>query len=185
MFLKAYTGLSDRKLYEHLNGSIQYQLFCGIFLGPEKLADFKIISRIRTEVARKLHISVNQDVLAKAWKPYIENPNIVLMDATCYESYMRYPTDIKLLWECVEWMYGQMKRTCKHLKIPTPRTKYLKQKDRYFAYERKRRKSQKEKTVLTRSLLHLLNKLIHELDKIEDQKRIYLRFPDKYYEKRE
>ena len=37
MFMKAYSGLSDRKLYEHLNGSIQYQLFCGIFLGPEKL----------------------------------------------------------------------------------------------------------------------------------------------------
>jgi len=53
MFLKAYTGLSDRKLDEHLNGSIQYQLFCGIFLGPEKLADFKIISKIRTQLARK------------------------------------------------------------------------------------------------------------------------------------
>lgn len=51
MFLKAYTGLSDRMLYEHLNGSIQYQLFCGIILGSEKLADFKIISRIRTELA--------------------------------------------------------------------------------------------------------------------------------------
>jgi hypothetical protein len=183
MFLKAYTGLSDRKLYEHLNGSIQYQLFCGIFLGPEKLADFKIISRIRTEVAMKLHISENQDVLAKAWKPYIENPNIVLMDATCYESYMRYPTDIKLLWECVDWTYGQTKRTCKHLKIPTPRTKYLKQKDRYLAYDRKRRKSQKERTVLTRSLLHLLNKLINELDKIGDKHRIHVQFPEKYYEK--
>ena len=23
-------------------------------------------------------------------------------DATCYESAMRYPTDAKLLWECIE-----------------------------------------------------------------------------------
>src|SRR5210317_1996652 len=40
MFLKSYSGQSDRKLYEHLNGNIQYQLFCGILLGPEKLVDF-------------------------------------------------------------------------------------------------------------------------------------------------
>ena len=111
MFLKAYTGLSDRKLYEHLNGSIQYQLFCGIFLGPEKLADFKIISKIRTELSAKLIIRTVQDVLAKAWKPYIENPNIMLEDATCYETYMRYPTNVKLLWESVDWMYGQLKLT--------------------------------------------------------------------------
>ena len=185
MFLKAYSDLSDRKLYEHLNGSIQYQLFCGIFLGPEKLADFKIISRIRSEIARKLNIRASQDVLAKAWKPYIENPNVVMEDATCYESYMRHPTNVKLLWECVDWMHGQMKLTCKFLKIPTPRTKYLKQRERYFAYSRKRRKSQKERTVLTRSLLHLLNKLIDELDKIEDVYRIYLWFPEKYYTRRD
>ena len=53
MFLKAYSGMSDRRVYEQLNGNIQWQMFCGIFLGPEKLPDFKIISRIRTELAKK------------------------------------------------------------------------------------------------------------------------------------
>ena len=184
MFLKSYTGLSDRKLYEHLNGSIQYQLFCGIFLGPDKLADFKIISKIRTELACKLNIRVIQDVLAKSWKPYMENTNIVLEDATCYESYMRFPTNVKLLWESTDWMHGQLKLTCKRLKIPTPRTKYLEQKEKYFAYMRMRKKPWKQTTKRTRSLLYLLNKLIEELDKIEDQHRIYLKFPEKYYQKR-
>lgn len=184
MFLKAYTGLSDRKLYEHLNGSIQYQLFCGIFLGPEKLTDFKIISRIRTELGRKLNIRIVQDTLAKAWKSYIENPNIVLEDATCYESYMRYPTNVKLIWESVDWMYGQMKLTCKYLKIPTPRTKYLEQKDRYFAYMRMRRKSWNQTIKRTRSLLYLLNKLLEEQEKIQDQYRIHIKFPEKYYQKK-
>jgi len=102
MFLKEYTGLSDRKLYEHLNGSIHYQMFCGIFLGPEKLPDFKIVSRIRIQLSRKLNVLITQEVLAKAWKPYIEHPNVVLEDATCYESYIRYPTNVKLLWESVD-----------------------------------------------------------------------------------
>ena len=45
----------------------------------------------------------------------MENPNIVLEDATCYESYMCYTTNVKLLWMCVEWMYGQLKLICKYL----------------------------------------------------------------------
>jgi hypothetical protein len=184
MFLKAYSGLSDRKLIEHLNGSIQYQLFCGIFLGPEKLPDFKIVSRIRTELSRKLHLSTTQHILTKAWKPYIQHPNVVLEDATCYESYIRYPTNVKLLWESVDWMYGQMKVTCKYLKILTPRTKYLEQKEKYFAYMRKRKKPWKETIKRTRSLLYLLNKLIDQQKKIEDQNRILIKFPEKYYIKK-
>ena len=183
MFLKAYTGLSDRKLHEQLNGNLQYQMFCGIFLGPEKLADFKVISRIRTQMAKHLDIPEVQQVLAQAWKLYMEQTNIVLEDATCYESYMRYPTNIKLLWECVDWMHGQMKITCKRLKIHTPRTKYLEQKEKYFAYMRKRRKPWKQTVKRTRSLLYLLDKLILELDKIEDQHRS-LRFPEKYWDRR-
>ncbi len=181
MFLKAYNGLSDRKLIEHLNGSIHYQMFCGIFLGCEKLPDFKIVSRIRTELSKKLDIRTTQEVLAKAWKPYIKQPNVVLEDATCYESYIRYPTNVKLLWESVDWMYGQMKLTCKYLKIPTPRTKYLEQKDKYFAYMRMRKKPWKETVKRTRSLLYLLNKIIAQQEKIEDQKRIWVKFPEKYY----
>jgi len=58
-----------------------------------------------------------QAVLAGARKPYIENPNIMLEDAICYESYMRFPTNVKLLWERVDWMHGQMKWVCKNLRI--------------------------------------------------------------------
>ena len=184
MFLKAYSGLSDRKLIEHLNGSIQYQLFCGIFLGPEKLPDFKIVSKIRTRLSGKLHVSTTQQILANAWKPYIKQPNVVLEDATCYESYIRHPSDVKLLWECVDWMHGQLKLTCKHLKIPTPRTKYLEQKEKYFTYMRMRKKPWPLTVKRTRSLLHLLNKLIDQQEKIEDQHRIWIRFPEKYYTKK-
>ena len=75
------------------------------------------------------------------------------------------PTNVKLLWECVEWMHGQMKRTCKYLKILTPRTNFLEQKDKYFSYMRMRKKPWKQTTKRTRSLLYLLNKLIEEQDK--------------------
>ena len=181
MFLKAYTGLSDRKLVENLNGNIHFQMFCDIYMGYDKLIDFKIVSKIRTELAKKLDIPSNQGVLAKAWKLYIKHPNVVFEDATCYESNIRYPTNVKLLWESVDWMYGQMKLTCKYLKIPTPRTKYLEQKDKYFAYMRMRKKPWKETIKRIRSLLYLLNKIIEQQEKIENQQRIWVKFPKKYY----
>ena len=183
MFLKSYTGLSDRKLVENLNGNIQYQMFCGIFLGPDRLNDFKIVSRIRTELSRKLDIKTLQQILGKTWKPYIATPNVILEDATCYETSLRNPTNVKLLWESVNWLHSQMKLTCKYLKIRTPRSKYLKQKDRYSSYSRKRHKRIQERIVLTRSLLHLLDKIVELQDNIEREYQDKLTFPKRYYDR--
>lgn len=181
MILKSYVGCSDRKLIEHLNGNINFQLFCDIWLQGERLTNFKIVSQIRTFLSAKLAIAEAQKILAKHWKPYIEHPNIMLTDATCYETAMRYPTNVKLLWESVDWSYGQLKIICKYLKIRIPRTKYLKQKDRYSNYSRKRRKSKKERRVLTRSLLHLLDKLLFQMKEIERNYPEKFTMPDRYY----
>ncbi|MCR5547566.1 MAG: DDE transposase, partial [Bacteroidales bacterium] len=35
MFLKMYTQLSAPKLLEQLNGNLQYQIFCVIYINPE------------------------------------------------------------------------------------------------------------------------------------------------------
>lgn len=184
MFLKSYTGFSDRKLIESINGNLHHQMFCGIFLGPEKLLDFKIVSRIRTQLSAKLKIPVCQSILAKAWKPYIDHPNVLLEDATCYESYLRYPTNVKLLWESVDWMYCQMKLTCKYLKIRTPRSRYLEQKDKYLSYSRKRRKTHKQTRVRIRSLLYLLDKLITLQDQIDKEYKEKMIFPKRYHIRR-
>jgi hypothetical protein len=91
------------------------------------------------------------------------------MDATCYESYLRYPTNIKLLWESVEWLHDLLGPICKEIGTPVPRSKYLKWKKRYVSYSKMRRKTKKKKRALTRSLLLLLNKFSNELDRLEAQ----------------
>ena len=181
MFLKSYVGCSDRKLIEHLNGNINFQLFCDIWLQGERLTNFKIVSQVRTYLSAKLDIVAAQRILAKHWKPYIVHPNIMLTDATCYETAMRYPTNVKLLWESVDWCYGQLKLSCKYLKVRTPRTKYLKQKERYGYYSRKRRKSKKERRVLTRSLIHLLGKLLFLLEETRRNHPDGFTMPVRYY----
>ncbi|MFW6272732.1 MAG: hypothetical protein ACOC2U_03020 [bacterium] len=76
-----------------------------------------------------------------------------------------------------------MELLCKYLKIRKPRTKYLKWKERYFLFSRKRRKPSKEKRVLTRSMLKLLAKLNEELDRIEANYAFDI--PEKYYKRRD
>ena len=185
MFLKAYTGVSDRKLIEQLNANIDYQLFCDILLTPgERLVDYKIVSKIRSSLGHKLNIKQSQKALSRHWKPYLNDTNVMLTDATCYESQLRFPTRVKLLWESVDWVYNQTKGTCKALKIRMPRSKYLEKKDKYFAYQRKRQKPWKQTTARIRSLLYLLNKLNEQLDELEQAYADRLTFPQKYYQKR-
>ena len=133
MFLKSYVGCSDEKLISHLNGNIHFQIFCGILLGTERIKNFKIVSDIRCKLARNLDVKGVQSVLSDYWKPYLRDTNIMLEDATCYETSMRYPTNVKLLWESTEWSYNQLKLICKRLKIRMPRNKYEEQWNKYDA----------------------------------------------------
>ena len=113
MVLKAYTGFSDRQLVEHLNGNIHYQMFCGIMIDPSfPITNYKIVSAIRNEIASRLDIDSLQEVLASHWKPYLDNLHVCMTDATCYESHLRFPTDMKLLWESLEWLYRHICRHC-------------------------------------------------------------------------
>lgn len=123
MILKAYTNFSDTEFIERLNGNIHYQLFCGVSTySSAPLTNYKIVSDIRVEIARLLDIDAAQRVLAEHWKPYMENLHVYMMDATCYETHMRFPTDVKLMWECVHWLQARMIGFCRELDIRCPAT---------------------------------------------------------------
>ena len=161
MVLKSYSGLSDEDLINQLNANIHYQFFCGVRINPlNPLTNFKIVSEIRCEIGRLLDIDTVQQVLASHWKPYLNDTHVLMTDATCYESHLRYPTDVKLLWESVDWLYKELRVITHLIKGRMPRSKYDKQKSRYRIYSKKRRRGASETRVLKRSLLHLLGKLL-------------------------
>lgn len=161
MVLKSYTGLSDAMLIDNLNSNIHYQLFCGVRINPlNPLTNDKLVSQYRCEIASLIDIERFQQTLATYWKPYMEELSVCMTDATCYESYIRQPTPVKLLWESVLWLHKQMCRLYKSQGLHKPRTKYDKQSKKYHAYCKKRNPRKSQRKVLTRSLLHLLNKLI-------------------------
>jgi len=95
-----------------------------------------------------------------AWKEDLVDTKINIADATCYESYVRYPTDVKLLWECIEYLYKQMKIISKYVGIPMFRSKYKDQKKKQLSYQKSRKKTYKKRQARKRSLLYLLNKYL-------------------------
>ncbi len=168
MFLKHYCGCSDNKLIEQLNGSVYYQIFCDLLLEPgQHIENYKIVSQIRCEIAGMLNIDLVEEVLMEKWRPYMSNLNGITCDATCYESSIKYPTDVKLLFDSVQWIYEQLKKQCKTHGLRMPRTKYLKWVRRSISYSKMKQKRKKKRRSLTRGLVKLLTKLIGKLDELE------------------
>lgn len=169
-FLKAYQGSSDEELLERLNTDWALQLFCGIQLADgQKIKDKDLIWKTRAWVAAHLDLEQAQDVLIDHWKPWMQVLWMALCDATCYESYIKYPTDVKLLWDCIEWLHKQIKRFAKALGQKRPRSKYKDQKNKQLAYARKRRKTYREERRRRRQLLYLCNKLLLQMGELLHQ----------------
>ncbi|WGH75469.1 transposase [Tenacibaculum tangerinum] len=181
MFLKHYANCSDKKLIEQLNSNLDYQFFCDIELGFERLTNYKIVSQIRCELSEKLEISSVEKVLFSFWKGQIESANQIVMDATCYESELSYPSIQKLLWQSVHWLYKQLQKTCSVLGVKMIRSKYLKWKKRYQGFSKMRRKTKSKRISLTRALLKLLLKFINF--KKELQIHSNLEFTPQYYKR--
>ena len=163
-FLKMYTGLSAPKLMEALNGNIHYQIFCGIRISPEnQLTNYKLIDGILLELSRKLKVQEQQKVLADAWKPYMKNLDTIYTDASCYESLMRFPTDVKLLRECTVRAYKMMCGISSQLGEHRLRTKYNDIERANLAYRKQRRHTHKQTRKMIMRLLALLGKMLGEI----------------------
>ena len=174
MFLKSYTSLSDKKLVERLNTDYAFQLFCGIRLKPgEWIHDEDLVGRWRRLLAPFIEANGYkeiQEALAASWKSNMEETFACFMDATCYESSVRFPTDVKLLWESCRDLnrlisgWGKRKGYSHLTKLFEERSTV------YLGYSKSRKKTYKATQKQKKSLLNLLEKMlsyvkIHRADK--------------------
>ena len=167
MFLKAYLNLSDEKLIARINTDWALQYFCGIQLSEnQQIKDGGMPSRIRIFLAEHLDIEGFQRILINNWSSDMEGLGVMLNDATAFESYIKFPTDVKLLWDCVSWVYNVMHVFCKELKIRRPRSKFNEQKIKQLAYQKCRKKTYKMTKKRKQSLLYLLNKGLGQLKEV-------------------
>lgn len=181
MVLKSYTNFSDSQLIEHLNGNIHYQLFCGVQIDPlHPLTNSKIVSAIRQELADRLDIESLQLILADCWKPYLNNLHVCMTDATCYESHLRFPTDVKLLWESIVWLHRHLCKHCLALHIQRPRNKYLDVSRAYLIYSKLRKRKKSHTRKIKRRLLQLLEKLLGQMNDLHSDYRNRLHLSSDY-----
>lgn len=167
MFLKHHSNLSDAKLIDRLNTDWYYQMFCG--LSPKihyGIKDKDMVGRWRRFFGARLDLSNFQDCLAGAWKEDLKHPQVSMQDATVYESYIKFPTDVNLLWDCVQWVYGRIVSLCAQHHLRMPRSKYKVQKMKQISFSKQRKKTRKQERKRRAALLYLLQKLLAQLQAI-------------------
>lgn len=175
MVLKHYLCLSDELLIQRINTDWSMQLFCGIQLkAHERIADTNLPSFWRGYIARHLDIDALQKQLADHWKPYMQQTGIGMQDATCYESRVAYPTDIKLLWQCCAQTYVMIVQLRKQNKLRISRCNYNKQKKVFLLYQKSRKKTKRQEKKLRKKLLKFLFRLLELLRQLQQSHAIKL-----------
>jgi len=156
MIAKHYLQVSDAMLIERLNTDWSLQLFCGIRLrADEKIRDEDLAGRWRMYLAKHLDIDKWQVHLAAAWKADMEQTHVGFTDATCYESYVTYPTDAKLIWKCCNEVFISTSRMRRKMKLRATRSNHGKYKSMYLSYSRLKKKSKRKSKKLCRSLAQI------------------------------
>ncbi len=167
MFLKHHSNLSDAKLIERLNTDWHYQVFCG--LAPKihyGIKDKDTVGRWRRFFGSRLNLSDLQGCLAAAWKEDLAHTQLSVQDATVYESYIKFPTDVKLLWDCVEWVQGQTAPLCGRHRLAMPRSKYKVQRVKQASFSKQRKKAHRQERKRRSALLYLPKKLLAQLQAV-------------------
>lgn len=169
MLLKHYLGLSDELLLERLNTDWCMQYFCGIQLGMRKIKDKNLVSWWRAHLGKNLDIAQLQSILIQYWKPLMRQTHVTMMDATVYESSVRYPTDAKLIWESIVKLHGLVEQKRKKLKLRRSRSNYGKHKQQYLIYQKSRKKSRRKDKRLRRQLLKYMFRLLQCLQSLQQK----------------
>lgn len=187
MFLKHYLNLSDEKLIKRINTDWQLQYFCGVKIPiTHPIRDKDIVGRWRKYFGMHMNMDELQDILTEAWKPYLKHQHVLMDDATCYESYIKYPTDVKLLFDCTEYLFTTLQTICSTLGIVCPRTKYKYQKRKQTNYSKLKRKPKKRTNKRLRELLYwndrgltLLQEVLNQHPRLHDDQLLCMPIYDK------
>jgi transposase, IS5 family len=176
MFLKHYLCLSDEMLIDRLNTDWSMQYFCGINLGTKMIRNKNLVSDWRSYLSRYADIPRMQEIFASYWKPLLKDKHVGMSDATVYESYIRHPNDVVLLWQSCEFIYEALCTHCKEQQLRKPRIKFEKKCQAVLSYQRTRKKSRRRSAQLRKRLTKFLHRLMARFNElqveVENQERL-------------
>lgn len=167
MILKHYLGVSDQMLIDRLNTDWSMQYFCGISLGTKMIRNKNLVSDWRSYLGKYADVMQMQESFASYWKPFLKSKHIGMSDATVYESYIRHPNDIVLLWQGCEFIYEAICIHCKQNKLRKPRIRFENKRKAVMTYQRTRKKSRRRSRGLRKRLTNFLTKLMNRFNDLQ------------------
>lgn len=174
-FLKHYLQLSDELLIERINTDWSMQLFCGILLRPdERIRDSNLPGWWRSYIGGHLKMDDMQKAFASHWKPFMEHTSVGMQDATCYESRISFPTDVKLIWNCCHQLYQMIQQQRKSFRMRKSRMNYQRQKQFFQSYQKTKKKTRRKEKKVRKKLLKFLLKLLQQITHLDEKHRLDL-----------
>jgi ribosomal protein S15P/S13E len=172
-FLKPYLQLSDAKLIERINTDWSLQYFCFMQLGAgEAIGDHDLPSQWRSFIGQQLDIDKWQRVLARRWKPYMQQTQSSSQDATCYESRIAHPTDVKLLWQACNEVHRHIQQVRRAHHHRRSRNNYDERSKEFLSYQKSRKKTRRWEKRLRKKLLKYLRRLLELLSDLTQKHRV-------------
>jgi transposase, IS5 family len=170
LILKHYHGLSDALLIERLNTDWSMQRFCGLHLRPGiRIRDDDLPGRWRKRLSAYLDIDKWQLQLAAHWKIDLAHAHLGMVDATCYESFITYPTDVKLIWKCCVQAFTFLHILLDEAGLRRSRANHSRQKGVYLSFARLRKKPQRKNKKICRGLLKYLERLLTRIKTLREK----------------
>ena len=171
LLLKHMTGLSDDEIVKQVSENPYMQAFCGLgnFV-TAPLLDSSSLSKIRKRLGKKYFDELERETYHVLIEQKIIKGRGMLVDATVFPEYIRYPTDPGLLNEAREWMVKKIKKLGGSLGVKV-RTYCRKAHKEYLSFSKKKNRSRKAIRRIKKSLLQYLKRNINQMESLLEESK--------------
>ena len=169
LLLKHMTGFSDEDIIKLVNENPYMQAFCGLDnFATEPLMNSSSLSKIRKRLGEKYFAELERETYEVLIERRIIKGKGMLLDATVFPEYVRYPTDTGLLNEAREWTVRQIKHLGNSLGKKV-RTYCRKAEKEYLNFSKKKSRSRKLIQKTRKSLLQYLRRNVKQMQFLLDE----------------
>ena len=177
LMLKHMIKFGDDAIIALVSENPYMQFFCGFDQFVTKVAtkekkksilDSSTLSKARKRLGKKFFAELERETYEILVELKLIRGKGMLLDATVFPEYIRYPTDTGLLNEAREWTVMQIKRLGKKLGV-TVRTCCRKARKEYLNFSKKKTKSRKLIRRTTKSLLQYLRRNVKQMRSLMDE----------------
>lgn len=158
--------VSDEVVVEEFMESPYIQAFCGheMFVTNEAVMDPSLLSKQRKRLGKEFFEKFEKEVLGVLMENKIIRPKDHMLDATVIPANIEYPTDVKLVNRCREWLVKTIQVMRRAFKIKEKiRTYKRKARAVYVNFQRKRRRTKKLVRKVHKKMLQFTKRNIRQL----------------------